>query len=79
MNRGDYMKKASLITGQLFRLQLSSEIVSHLIDKGFISQDSQVNDMVRSLTSMFRSGIELEDFSFEFNITDLCDNKKFIA
>lgn len=74
------MKKPSMITNQIFRLQLSSQIILYLHEKGFINcNDEQAEEAMYSLARFFKSGIDLEDFSFEFTVTDKGDNKKFIA
>lgn len=74
------MKEIGLIRGQIFRLQLTSRLVAHLVEKGFMEfDDEQFDEAVYSLTRLLKDGVELDDYSYEFVVTDLYDKKKYIA
>lgn len=74
------MKKASMITCQLFRLQFAWQIILHLDSLGFIDiNDEQAKEAQHSLARLFARGVNLSDFNYEFTVTDKDDNKKFVA
>lgn len=73
-------KKTSMLTSQIFRLQLCAQIISYLEEKGFMSIDlEQAQEATYSLARLLKDNIELHDFSYQFVVTDKQDKKKFIA
>lgn len=74
------MKKINMIAGQMFRLQLSARIIVKLVEQGFMEyDDKQIDEAIRATARLLKDGIELEDFSYDFVVTDKDAKKTYIA
>lgn len=74
------MQNINSISGQLFRLQLSTRLIAHLVDKGFMDfDDEQFDEATYSLARLLKDGLELDDYSYEFTVFDKQTRKSYIA
>lgn len=74
------MKNINMITGQMFRLQLSAKILNKLIEAKLIDyEEGRTEKAMYEMAKLFKEGVELEDFQYEFRVTDLDSGKTYVA
>lgn len=73
------MNKMAFINRRLFMLQLCSKVACCLVESGYLADDDNAENSIMTLVNFFENGVDLPDYSFDFNVIDKCDKKKYIA